>query len=81
MRRSSASRSAEPAACDSSPQISLSWPNALAANTANSTNWLSVPAVMLAASTSWAPTHSTITTLDPARKMMIAVSIARARIE
>ena len=81
MRRISDSRSAEPDACDSSPQTSLSWPSALAANTANSTNWPSVPAVMRPASTSWAPTHSTTTTLDPARKMMIAVSIARARIE
>ncbi len=81
MRRISDNRSAEPDACDSSPQTSLSWPNELAANTANSTNWLSVPAVVRPASTSCAPTHSTTTTLDAARKMMIAVSIARARIE
>ena len=28
------SRSAEPAACDNSPQTSLNWPSPLAANTA-----------------------------------------------
>ena len=40
-----------------------------------------VPRVMWPASTSWAPTHSTTTTLANTRKIAIAVSIARARVE
>ncbi len=75
------SRSAEPAACDNSPQTSLNWPSPLAANTANSTNWLSRPGVISPAMTSCAPTQRMTTTLAEARKMMIAVRIARARVD
>ncbi len=78
---SSPNRSAEPAACEISPHTSLSCPNPEAAKTANSTNWLSVPAVMRRDSTSCAPTHRMTTTLAEARKMMMAVSTARARVE
>ena len=78
---SSPSRSAEPAACEISPHTSLSWPSPEAAKTANRTNWLSVPAVSRPASTSLAPTQRMTTTLAEARKMMIAVRIARARVE
>ena len=81
MARSSSSRSAEPAACDSSPQTSLNWPSPLAANTANSTNWLSRPGVIAPAITSCAPTQRMTTTLAEARKMMIAVRTARALVD
>ena len=44
-------------------------------------NCPSVPGVVRPASTSCAPTQSTTTTLPNTRKMMIAVSNARARVE
>ena len=81
MASSSINRSAEPAACDSSPQTSLNCPSPLAANTANSTNWLSRPGVISPAITSCAPTQRMTTTLAEARKMMIAVRIARACVD
>ncbi len=44
-------------------------------------NWLSLPGVVRPASTSCAPTQRMTTTLANTRKMMIAVSTARARVD
>jgi hypothetical protein len=76
----SISRSAEPAACDNSPQTSLNWPSPLAANTANSTNWPSRAGRHLACDAR--PGRRPRDHHDARggrEKMMIAVSIARAR--
>ena len=80
-RRISNSRSAAPEAAETSPQTSLSWPSALAANAAYSTNWPSRPGLIEPVSTSCEPTHRITTTLENTMKMMIRVSTARARVE
>ena len=56
-------------------------PRLLAASTANSRNCDSRPGVMVPASTSWAPTQSTTTTLANTRKIAMAVRMARALVE
>ena len=80
-RRISNSRSAAPEAAETSPQTSLSWPSALAAKAAYSTNWPSRPGVIAPISTSCEPTHRIATTLENTMKMMISVRIERARVE
>jgi hypothetical protein len=74
-------RSAAPDAAATSPPTCDNSPSPPAASTANSRNCDSRPGVMSPASTSWAPTHSTTTTLAKTRKIAMAVRIARARVD
>ena len=75
------SRSAAPDAADTSPQTSLSWPRAAAANAAYRMNCPSRPGVMDPVSTSLDPIHRIATTLANTMKMITAVSTARARVD
>ena len=79
--RISNNRSAAPEAAATSPPTWDSSPRPPAASTANSRNWPSRPGVIAPVSTSWAPTHSTTTTLADTRKIAMAVRIARARVD
>ncbi len=80
MSRSSLSRSAAPAAWDSSPQTSDRLASDPAARIEYRRNWLNVPPDMRPASTSLAPIQSTATTLAPITKMAKPVSTARAAV-
>ena len=71
-------RAAAPAACETSLHTSDNWPSALAPITAKSRNCDNWPPVMRPATTSWAPSHSTTTTLAKARNSAATVTIANS---